>query len=261
MIGIYKITSPSNKVYVGQSLNIEKRFITYRKKACKMQIKLYRSLIKYGVNEHKFDVIQQCQEKDLNELERYWQDFYNVLEEGLNCKLTNTDSKTGRLSLQTKQKIREKATGRKATNQTKLKMSIARTGRVGYSKGKTLTDEHKLKISIAGKGRKHSDETKLKMSISGKGRKPTMLGKKHTKESRAKMSSILIGNKRGANKVMSESEKENLKNLFSKIVLNTETGIFYTGTKEAAFYNNINASTLKNRLNGNLKNNTNLIYC
>jgi hypothetical protein len=75
------------------------------------------------------------------------------------------------------------------------------------------------------------------------------------------MSLSLLGNKRGCNKVMSENEKQNLKNKFSKIILNLETGIFYLGTKEAAFYNNLNHSTLKNRLNGNLKNNTNLIYC
>ena len=30
MVGIYKITSPSGRVYVGQSTNIEKRFAEYR---------------------------------------------------------------------------------------------------------------------------------------------------------------------------------------------------------------------------------------
>jgi len=35
MIGIYKITSPSNKVYIGQSINIEKRFKSYKRYDCK----------------------------------------------------------------------------------------------------------------------------------------------------------------------------------------------------------------------------------
>jgi len=31
-IGIYKITSPTGKIYVGQSCNIERRFNTYNSK-------------------------------------------------------------------------------------------------------------------------------------------------------------------------------------------------------------------------------------
>ena len=38
-IGIYKITSPSNKIYIGQSINIERRFKEYKTlKNCKFQI-------------------------------------------------------------------------------------------------------------------------------------------------------------------------------------------------------------------------------
>ena len=31
MIGIYKITSPSNKVYIGQSIRLEERLLEYKK--------------------------------------------------------------------------------------------------------------------------------------------------------------------------------------------------------------------------------------
>jgi predicted GIY-YIG superfamily endonuclease len=44
MIGIYKITSPTNKVYIGQSLDIEKRFVNYKGLFCKQQTKLYNCL-------------------------------------------------------------------------------------------------------------------------------------------------------------------------------------------------------------------------
>ena len=37
MIGIYKITSPNNRVYIGQSINIEKRFIGYKRMYVKNQ--------------------------------------------------------------------------------------------------------------------------------------------------------------------------------------------------------------------------------
>ena len=53
MIGIYKITSPTNKIYIGQSINIEKRFLNYNSINCKKQIRLYNSFKKYGFDKHK----------------------------------------------------------------------------------------------------------------------------------------------------------------------------------------------------------------
>ena len=37
--GIYKITSPSNKIYIGQSININNRIVHYRNYICKDQRK------------------------------------------------------------------------------------------------------------------------------------------------------------------------------------------------------------------------------
>jgi group I intron endonuclease len=99
MIGIYKITSPKGRVYIGQSVDVEKREVDYMHlRNCKAQTKLYRSLVKYGVFNHIFEIVEQCTITQLNERERYWQDFYNVLEEGLNCRLTTTRSKSGKVS-------------------------------------------------------------------------------------------------------------------------------------------------------------------
>lgn len=48
----------------------------------------------------------------------------------------------------------------------------------------------------------------------------------------------------------------------SKLILDTQTGIYYHGTAEAAKAKGLIQSTLKSRLNGRLKtNNTSLIYC
>ena len=46
--GIYKITNPNGKVYIGQSIDIDKRWNKYKVKNCKPQIRLYNSLNKYG---------------------------------------------------------------------------------------------------------------------------------------------------------------------------------------------------------------------
>ena len=84
MIGIYKIISPLNKVYIGQSINIIKRFNDYKiLNNCKGQIKLYNSLIKYGTENHKLEIVEECKEEQLNEREIYWGLKFNVLEEVL----------------------------------------------------------------------------------------------------------------------------------------------------------------------------------
>lgn len=49
-------------------------------------------------------------------------------------------------------------------------------------------------------------------------------------------------------------------NWLSKLVLNTQTGIFYDSLKDASIAHGIKYSTLANQLNGNKQNKTNLIY-
>ena len=43
MIGIYKITNPKGKVYIGQSIDINRRFNEYQKMLCSQSKKLYYS--------------------------------------------------------------------------------------------------------------------------------------------------------------------------------------------------------------------------
>lgn len=105
--GIYKITSPSGKIYIGQSSNLKQRIKDYEKTIhCKGQKRLYHSLIKYGFNNHQFEVIEYCSFSSLNERERFWQDYFNVLgEKGLNCKLQSTETKKLVLSKEARKKI------------------------------------------------------------------------------------------------------------------------------------------------------------
>lgn len=159
IIGIYKITSPTGKIYVGQSCNIKKRFLKYKRINCKSQSKLYNSLLKHKVENHIFEIIEECLLNSLNERERYWQDKYNVLTQGLNCQLTETNNKVGELSKETKQKLREINLGKIISEETKRKMSQAQ-------KSKILSEKHKKKLSEVNIGIKKSNETKLKMSIS-----------------------------------------------------------------------------------------------
>lgn len=85
--GIYKITSPSGKIYIGQSTDINRRFYQYKKLACKKQPVLYNSLIKYGVEAHIFEIIEECEEDMLNERESYFIELHSSYRNGMNCSL------------------------------------------------------------------------------------------------------------------------------------------------------------------------------
>lgn len=102
MIGIYKITNPNGKVYIGQSTNIKKRWKSYENLHCKGQTKLYNSLKKHGWENHKCEIIEECDISLLEERETYWKLFYKVLEiPSLCCRI---DGKFGYDSIETKLK-------------------------------------------------------------------------------------------------------------------------------------------------------------
>lgn len=112
-IGIYKITNPKGKVYVGQSRNLIKRKNGYKNLRCKNQTKLYNSLKKYGWENHIFEIIEECPLKLLNKKEIYYINEYNSIEEGLNLRGGGVGG--GSLSQETKDKISKALKGRPNT--------------------------------------------------------------------------------------------------------------------------------------------------
>lgn len=86
MVGIYTITNPKNKLYVGQSIDLERRKKDYSSntKSRRQQRKIDLSIKKYGWENHTFKIIKECKEEDLNELEIYYIKKYNSIKEGLN---------------------------------------------------------------------------------------------------------------------------------------------------------------------------------
>lgn len=147
MIGIYKITSPSNRIYIGQSINIDRRFSQYRRldNSVRTSPKLFRSLKKYGYEKHIFEVIETCDVDVINERERYWQEFYDANSpNNLNCLLTSTLEKkqTGlKLSEDHKKQISKVHKGKVYSEETRQKIRLARAKQV-------ITQEHKDKISL-----------------------------------------------------------------------------------------------------------------
>lgn len=76
MIGIYKITNQINqKIYIGQSNNIDRRFAQHKSPYEQERYKdkpLYKAFKKYGIENFTFDVIEECAVEDLNKKEEFW---------------------------------------------------------------------------------------------------------------------------------------------------------------------------------------------
>lgn len=84
--GIYKITSPVGLIYIGQSGDIHSRWYAYKNFRCKPQKKLYESFMIHGVNNHNFEIIEECEYEKLFIREKYYIDLYKSFEIGLNIK-------------------------------------------------------------------------------------------------------------------------------------------------------------------------------
>lgn len=90
MIGIYKITNLINgQSYIGQSVDIEKRWLREQQAAFDVNNSSYNYPIscafrKYGFNNFQFEVLEECLRSQLNEREKYWIAQYNTFYNGYN---------------------------------------------------------------------------------------------------------------------------------------------------------------------------------
>jgi len=214
MLGIYAIIHrPTERKYVGQSNNIEKRFSQHRKalnRGIHYNAKLQRAWNQYGEAEFEFVVLEQCEADKLTEREQSYIDqkpWFN-------------------LALYADAGMR----GRKHTEETRAKMSEAWTNREDKSpnKGAVRTDEVRAKISATLKGRPLSEATKAKMSAARK-------GKRNSPEAAAKVSASKTG-------------VPNVK--VRKSVRCLETGQVFDSLKSAAEYLNGNPTALTSHLKG-----------
>lgn len=172
MTGIYKIQSPSNRVYIGQSWNIENRKKNYVKCNCKGQPSLYNSILKYGFASHSFDIVQSLPEdisqNILDNYEIFFIEQYKAA--GVNMLNIKEGGSHGKHSEESKKKVSEnnkgnkKWLGKKHSDISKEKIRLYRTG-------KKLSSEHIAIIKKVNTGNKHSlgfkhtIETKKKLSI------------------------------------------------------------------------------------------------
>lgn len=184
MVGIYKITSPSNNLYIGQSRDICKRWSRYKDiKSYQRQPSIFRSFKKYGINSHKFEVICELPyditQDVLDEYEKLYMSAYrecggillNIKEGGLfGSHGKETRMKIGKSKIGNKNML-----GKKHTNETKLKISLTKKGKSpAWNKGKAWSEEARAKMYKFPKGhipynkgkehKVHTEDTRRKMS-------------------------------------------------------------------------------------------------
>lgn len=90
MQGIYKITNMiSGHAYIGQSVDIERRFANHANaaKSAKQEYDyaLYRAIRKYGIENFSFDVLEEVPlSENLDSREIYWIAYYDTFNNGYN---------------------------------------------------------------------------------------------------------------------------------------------------------------------------------
>lgn len=94
--GIYKVENKINhKIYIGQSKDIYSRWRQHQRYVINDGSYFHKALIKYGINNFNWEIIESCSENELNEKEEQWINKYNSLvPNGYNIKLGGLQSKT-----------------------------------------------------------------------------------------------------------------------------------------------------------------------
>jgi len=197
--GIYGLQNKlkPDKWYVGQSIDIQNRWKkNYSTAKCKFQRKLYNALLKYGYENFNKVVLEELEnptQKLLDDREGYWMKHYNCIENGYN--LRGGGNGHGWHSEETKEKIRiaraKQIIGRNhVSDEAKTKMSMER-------KGKPLSKETCIKLSISHIGNRHTEKSKREISKTMAGRPSLRKGKSMPIGFGEKISKIMIGKKRG----------------------------------------------------------------
>ena len=188
MICIYAIISiVDDKHYVGQASDKDFRWREHRKSLRGFyhhSIHLQRAWCKHGEGNFIFIVLEALDDvSKLNEREIYWG---NLLKPEYNMAPLGGSLKGYKHTEEAKANMSNAHKGYKASPETRAKMSAARIGnqyntgrkqskeviehRASFHRGKITSDETKIKMSKAQKGKSLTPEHKLKLSIAARNR-------------------------------------------------------------------------------------------
>lgn len=190
--GIYMIKNKVNgNIYVGQAADIYERWkehISLLRRGKHVNNHLQRAWNKYGDDNFEFSIVEECGENALNDREIYWITEYDSYHNGYNQTLGGGGVRGFKHDEETKQRISESLKGENApwygkqrSEETKVKIGQASKERWSNPEnhpmyGKHHTEESKEKMSESHKGKTLTDEHKAKLSKASSGENNPMYG-------------------------------------------------------------------------------------
>lgn len=154
--GIYKIVTPSDKIYVGSAVNFRRRRNCHRTRLNKGVHHcpgLQNAFNKYGPEALKFEVVEFVSRENLLAREQYYLDL--LWPKLYNCARVAGSSMGVKVTEAARKKISAALIGVKKSPEARARMSAAQ-------KGKKLSARTRSKISQVQLGRKQSKETAAK---------------------------------------------------------------------------------------------------
>ena len=143
--GIYKITCiTNNKVYIGQSTNIQERIKDHKRRLKNNKHDnsyLQNSWNKHGKENFKFEILEICENnfKILNEREIYWINEYNALDRRFGFNLSSGGGNGYSLAGKTEEEKVE------IFKKMSITQSLNYSGVNAPNYGKSMSNEQKLK--------------------------------------------------------------------------------------------------------------------
>lgn len=122
LIGVYKIEC-NNKIYIGSSVNILNRWTNHKsnlKNNKHPNAYLQNLYNKYGKDKFIYSIIEECRKEEILVKEQY---YIDTLKPVINLRVIAESNKGIKMSDFTKQKLREKATGRTSSDEVKKNLS------------------------------------------------------------------------------------------------------------------------------------------
>lgn len=174
---IYKLTSPSNHHYIGQTNNFVARMNTYKSNKNFEQPKIYNAIKNHGWDNFKVEILCHCFDReDLNKRETHCIRIFNSYKNGYNC---DEGGDCRNMSYETRIKLSKALTGKKRTPEMIEAMSLRGIGR-------KASEETKKKMSKALTGRNVSTETREKLRLAHSSEKTLMTNRKIAEKLRDK---------------------------------------------------------------------------
>lgn len=146
--GIYAIRNAVNgKLYVGQSVNIEKRLRAHRDRlrggVWSGNIHLVAAWRKYGEDAFRFEILEACDPDQLDRREHWWIEATNCLVTGYNKRVWPTTNRGRPLSAEHRSRISRSLAGRQKSAEHASNAGKARRAK----NTKTFTAAEKVRIS------------------------------------------------------------------------------------------------------------------